>query len=76
MGVGVLFFVAQLSFPVPWVKLRGKFPEQGVWFPDRCTVPFSQPAPKHPGVVMEWRQGSDGKGEISPPMGSIVSRNV
>lgn len=25
---------------------------------------------------MEWRQGSDGKGEISPPMGSIVSRNM
>lgn len=25
---------------------------------------------------MEWRQGSDGKGEISSPMGSIVSRNV
>lgn len=56
--------------PVPRVKPQGKFPDA-----PHCSSQ-SAGSSKHPGVVVEWRQGSDGKGEVSPPMGSIVSRNV
>lgn len=53
-------------------EARCLFPQQA-----RRTVPLGQPAPLGiRGEIMEWRRGSDGKGEISPPMGSIVSRNM
>lgn len=31
---------------------------------------------QHPGEIVEWRRGSNGKGEISPLVGSVVSRNM
>lgn len=55
----------------------GKVPQVGCLFPQQAHGSLqSARLSKHPKVVMEWRQGSDRKGEISPPMGSIVSRNV
>lgn len=66
-GWVALFLVARLSSPVPCVKPGGEFsPRQA-----HRTVPLNIQG-------WSWNGGraTMGKREISPPMGSIVSRNV